>query len=113
MSDLVEGAVTGATNEVKLSPFVGAGYLKTARHVTLASRVDRMAASFVQESDESITRRAFQIRAIGVPVPVTRSRCEPEEVLPTLTAYRAARLPRLRRVDRLPGIFVLDSGHLA
>lgn len=56
MSDLVEGAVAGAANEMKLSPFVRASYLKTARHVTLASRVDQMAASFVQESDEFVTR---------------------------------------------------------
>lgn len=79
--------MTGVANEVKLSPFVGAGNLKTARHVTFASRVDQMAASFVQESDKFVTRRAFQVRAIGVPVPVTRPRCEPNEVLPTLIAY--------------------------
>lgn len=105
--------MTGAANEVKPSPFVRAGNLKTARHVTFASRVDQMAASLVQESDEFVTWRAFQVRAIGVPVSVTRPRCEPNEVFPTLTAYWAARLPRLKRVNRLRGIFVLDPGHLA
>jgi hypothetical protein len=45
-----------------------------------------MIASFVKESDKLVTRGAFQVRTIGVPVPVARPGDEFHEVLPTLIA---------------------------
>lgn len=69
-SYFVEAAVASTTDEVKLSTFVEAGNLKTAWCMTFTLWVYRVCAAVVQESDESVTLRTFQVRAVSIGVPV-------------------------------------------
>lgn len=55
---------------MEFSALVKTGNLEAAWSVTIASWIDRVFASFVEECDKFIARRALQIRPIGITVPV-------------------------------------------
>jgi len=110
-SYFVEGAVASTTDEVKFAAFVETSNLKTAWYIASTRWVHRVSAPFIQKSDEFVTRRTLQVRAISIAVPIACSCGKSLEVLSTFMAQRTSRFWWIRRKNWLRSRFVLDPSH--